>query len=133
MLLVAFGLVSAGGLVGLAPARATCLSAGLPLRSRRRIGQLLLTTVEVSRRKALVFLTIGLAILLLGLLTPQITSANDWSLPFNLYGPLDSEVASIVRAVLQVELQIRARLPPPALGIHRGGFAPRSSSAGGRG
>jgi hypothetical protein len=104
VLLVAFGLVSAGGLVGLTRTRYLPVR-GLPLRSRRRMGQLLLTAVEVYRQKAFVFLTIGLAVLPIGLLTPQINWPNDWTLPFNLYGPLNSEVASIVRAVLQVELR----------------------------
>ena len=104
VLILALGLVSAGGIVGLTRTRYLPIR-GLPLRSRRRMGQLLLTAMEVYRRKALVFLTIGLAVLPIGLLTPQINWPTGWTLPFNLYGPLNSEVASIVRAVLQVELR----------------------------
>ena len=104
VLLAALGLVSGTGLVGLTRTRYLPVR-GLPLRSRRRIGQLLLASLEVYRRKALVFLSIGLAVLPLGLLAPEVTWPQDWTLPFSLYRPLDAEVRHVARALLQVELR----------------------------
>jgi len=104
MLVAAIGLVSAGGLVGLTRTRYLPVR-GLPLRSRRRMGQLMLTALTVYRRKAAVFLTVGLAALPLGLLAPAVSWPQAWSLPFSLYGPLDNEVRDFARALLQIELR----------------------------
>jgi hypothetical protein len=104
MLVAALGLVSAGGLVGLTRTRYLPVR-GLPLRSRRRMGQLLLTAATIYRRKALAFIGIGLAVIPLGLLAPEFGWPLDLSLPFNLYGPLDNEIQGVARTLVQVELR----------------------------
>ena len=104
LLLAALGLVSAGGLVGLTRTRYLPVR-NLPLRSRRRMGQLLLASLELYRRKAFVFLSLGLVVLPVGMIAPGLGWPRDWALPFNLYGPLDAEIGDLVRALLQVELR----------------------------
>lgn len=93
---LALGLTSAGILGSLARTRYLPVQV-LPWRSRRRLGQVLTTAIEIYRRHAYVFLTLGLISFPAGLAAAQLREAV--SLPLLAARPLLPEAGIAVEAV----------------------------------